>query len=193
MCAQLLSQAWLFATLETVACQAPLSMGFSQQEYCTGCHFLLHVSSNPGIEPPFPVSPALPWLFTTEPWGKPKEIGAGVQMRFVQPNPREAYKPQALSFPHPLSLDTLICACDEKSSQKQECLVEVLTPRSDRPGSKPYLFRLPSTWTWASSLPLFVLVPSYFPLSWLSQAIQIKHLTWCLVYRKSWKVVSSYN
>ena len=139
------------------------------------------------------IATASPWLFSTEPWGKPKEIGAGVQMLFVQPNPREAYKPQALSFPHPLSLDTPICACDEKSSQKQECLVEVLTLRSDRPGSKPYLFHLPSTWTWASSLPLFVLVPSYFPLSWLSQAIQIKHLTWCLVYRKSWKDVSSYN
>ena len=30
------SRAWLFATLWTVACRAPLSMGFSRQEYCTG-------------------------------------------------------------------------------------------------------------------------------------------------------------
>ena len=27
------SPVWLFATLPTVACQAPLSMGFSRQEY----------------------------------------------------------------------------------------------------------------------------------------------------------------
>ena len=31
--AQLLSHAWLFATLWLVACQVPLSMGFSRQEY----------------------------------------------------------------------------------------------------------------------------------------------------------------
>ena len=31
----------LFATPWTVACQAPLSMGFSRQEYGVGCHFLL--------------------------------------------------------------------------------------------------------------------------------------------------------
>ena len=30
-----------FATPWTVACQAPLSMGFSRQEYGVGCHFLL--------------------------------------------------------------------------------------------------------------------------------------------------------
>ena len=30
-----------FATLWTVAHQAPLSMGFSRQEYCCGCHALL--------------------------------------------------------------------------------------------------------------------------------------------------------
>ena len=31
----------LFATLWTVAHQAPPSMGFSRQEYCSGCHVLL--------------------------------------------------------------------------------------------------------------------------------------------------------
>ena len=36
-----LSRAWLFATLWTVACPAPPSMGFSRQEYWMGCHFLL--------------------------------------------------------------------------------------------------------------------------------------------------------
>ena len=54
----------------TVACQAPLSMGFSRQEYWSG----LPVPSprdlpNPGIKPE---SPALAGgLFTAEPPGKP--------------------------------------------------------------------------------------------------------------------------
>ena len=33
------SRVWLFATLWTVACQAPLSMGFSRQEYWSGLPF----------------------------------------------------------------------------------------------------------------------------------------------------------
>ena len=32
----------LFVTLWTVTHQAPLSMGFSRQEYWSGCHFLLY-------------------------------------------------------------------------------------------------------------------------------------------------------
>ena len=58
----------------TVACQAPLSMGFPRQDYGSGLPFpnpgnLL----NPGIKP---ASPALVrGFFTTEPPGKPlKEI-----------------------------------------------------------------------------------------------------------------------
>ena len=50
-----LSRVWLFATLWTVAHQAPLSIGFSRQEYWGGLPFpspddLL----NPGIEPGSP-------------------------------------------------------------------------------------------------------------------------------------------
>ena len=36
---KLLSHVWLFATPGTVACQAPLSMGFSRQEYQSGLPF----------------------------------------------------------------------------------------------------------------------------------------------------------
>ena len=56
----------LFATPWTVAYQAPLSMGFSRQEYCPpGDH------PNPGTEPKSPVSLALAGGFsTTEPPGK---------------------------------------------------------------------------------------------------------------------------
>ena len=57
-----------FATLWTVACQIPLSMRFSRQEYWSGLPF-----SSPGYLPDpgiKPVSPAKGGFFTTEPRGK---------------------------------------------------------------------------------------------------------------------------
>ena len=46
------SHVWYFATPWTVACQAPLSMGFSRQEYCSGLPCLPPGDlPNPGIEP----------------------------------------------------------------------------------------------------------------------------------------------
>ena len=55
LCAQLLSRVWLFATPWTVAQQAPLSTGFSRQEYWSGLPCPppgdLPV---PGIEPRYP-------------------------------------------------------------------------------------------------------------------------------------------
>ena len=68
---KLLSHVRLFVTLWTVAYQAPLSMGFSRQEYWSG----LSVPSpgdlpNPGIEPE---SPALQTdALLSEPPGKPR-------------------------------------------------------------------------------------------------------------------------
>ena len=54
-----------------VACQAPLSMGFSRQEYWSGLPFLLQGLSPPGTELVSPVSPALAdGIFTTAPPGK---------------------------------------------------------------------------------------------------------------------------
>ena len=50
----------LCATLWTVACQVPLSMGFSRQEYWSGLPYPPPGNlPNPGIEPMSPVSPAL--------------------------------------------------------------------------------------------------------------------------------------
>ena len=50
----------LFATLWTVACQAPLSMGFSKQEYCSGLPFPPPGNlPNPEIEPAACVASAL--------------------------------------------------------------------------------------------------------------------------------------
>ena len=59
-----------FVTPWTVACQAPLFMEFSRQEYWSGLPFPSPVNlPNPGIEL---MSPALPGGFsTTEPPGKP--------------------------------------------------------------------------------------------------------------------------
>ena len=66
----MLSHVQLFATTRTTACQPPLSMGFSRQEYWSGLPFPPPGPlPNPGIEP---TSPA--WaggFFTTEPPGKP--------------------------------------------------------------------------------------------------------------------------
>ena len=50
-----LSRVQLFATSWIVACQAPPSMGFSRQEYCSGLPFPSPGNlPNPGIEPGFP-------------------------------------------------------------------------------------------------------------------------------------------
>ena len=56
----MLSHVWLFATPQTVACWAPLSMGFSRQEYWSGLPFPSpgHLL-NPGITPTSFASPAL--------------------------------------------------------------------------------------------------------------------------------------
>ena len=50
----------LFVTLWTAACQAPLSMGFSRQEYQSGLPFPAPGDlPDPGIDPSSPASPAL--------------------------------------------------------------------------------------------------------------------------------------
>ena len=57
---QSLSRVQLFATLWTVARQAPPSMGFPRQEYWSGLPFPSPQDlPDPGIEPPSPVAPAL--------------------------------------------------------------------------------------------------------------------------------------
>ena len=56
----------LFATLWTIACQAPLSMGLSRQEHWSGLLYPpLGDLPNPGIEPASLMSPALVGRFFT--------------------------------------------------------------------------------------------------------------------------------
>ena len=60
------SHVWFFVTLWTVACQTPLSMGFSRQEYWSGLPCLPPGDlPNPGIEPMSLISPALAGRFFT--------------------------------------------------------------------------------------------------------------------------------
>ena len=66
----------LLVTPRTAACQAPLSMGFSRQEYWSGLPFSSPGDlSNPGIKPRSPTLQAdsLP----AEPQGKSKNTGVG--------------------------------------------------------------------------------------------------------------------
>ena len=67
---KLLSRVRLFATPWTVAHQAPPSMGFSRQEYCSGLPFPSPGDlPDPGIEPRSPALQAD--ALTSEPPGKP--------------------------------------------------------------------------------------------------------------------------
>ena len=67
--AQLLSGVWLFGTLWTVVCQAPLSMGFSRQEHWNGLPFLPSWDlPNLGQTHVFCIAGR---FFTTDPLGKP--------------------------------------------------------------------------------------------------------------------------
>ena len=63
---------YTFVTPWTVACQAPLSVEFSRQEYWSGLPFPSSGNiSNPGIKPMFPAfSKWYSGFFTTEPPGK---------------------------------------------------------------------------------------------------------------------------
>ena len=71
-CTQSLNCVQLFV----IACEAPLSMGFPRQEYCSGLPF---PSSGDLPNPEFePASPALAdGFFTTDPPGKPFIIYPG--------------------------------------------------------------------------------------------------------------------
>ena len=69
----MLSRVQLFASPWTVACQAPLSMGFSRQEYWSGltCSPLQGIFQTQGSNPLIPVSPALQAdSFPAELWRK---------------------------------------------------------------------------------------------------------------------------
>ena len=76
MCVKLLSHVHLFATPWTVARQAPLSMGFSREEYWSGLPCPPPGDlPDPGIEPKSLMSPALAggFLTTSATWEAQRE------------------------------------------------------------------------------------------------------------------------
>ena len=76
-----LSRVRLFATPWTVAHQAPLSMGFSKQEYWSGLPFPSPGDlPNPGIKPGSPALQAD--ALSSEPPGKPHEAEVDVFLEF---------------------------------------------------------------------------------------------------------------
>ena len=87
MHAQSLCHVQFFATLWTVAHQAPLSMEFSRQEYWRGLQFPPSGNlPNPGIKPTSPESAALAGRFsTTEPRGKPHLSGTRLSTGQISP------------------------------------------------------------------------------------------------------------
>ena len=61
-----ISHVWLFVTPWTVVCQAPLFMGLSRQEYCSGLPFPSPRDlPDPRIKPTFLAAPALAGRFFT--------------------------------------------------------------------------------------------------------------------------------
>ena len=66
ICACTFNHVWLFVTPWTVARQAPLSVGFSRQEYWSGMPFPPPGDiPDPGIEPEYPAFPSLEGMFFT--------------------------------------------------------------------------------------------------------------------------------
>ena len=83
VCVCVLSCVWLFAILKTVACQAPLSLGFPSQEYWSGLPF-----PPPGDLPDPAIKPASPAVtggfFAAVPPGKSRRWRHTQNMNFDQ-------------------------------------------------------------------------------------------------------------
>ena len=93
-----LSRVQLFATLWTVAHQAPQSMGFSRQEYWSGLPFPSPGDlPDPGIEPRSPALQAD--ALTSEPRGKPLTILDSVLKSKDVTLPTKVYIVKTMIFP----------------------------------------------------------------------------------------------
>ena len=77
------SRVWLFATPWTIACQAPLSRGFSRQEYWSGYSLIpsLEDLSHPGIEPESLISPTLAGVTTSAIWKACRKAAAAKSLQ----------------------------------------------------------------------------------------------------------------
>ena len=89
------SYVWFFVSLWIIASQAPLSMGFSRQEYWSGLP-----CSPPGELPDPRIKPRSPVLqadsLPPEPPGKPKDTGVGSLSLLWENFPTQGLKPRLL-------------------------------------------------------------------------------------------------
>ena len=87
LCVFVCAQSWFFVTLWTVAHHAPLSLGFSRQEYWSGLPFPNPWNfPDPGIEPTSLTSPALAnGFFTTNTaWEAPRKWHPNTETYFQE-------------------------------------------------------------------------------------------------------------
>ena len=110
MCAQLLSRVQLYATSQTVASQASLYMGFSQQKYLSGLTFSSPGNLlDPGIGAVSPKCPALAGkFFTTQPPGNPTKISLTlaiknyyckvISLQLIKINEKNLFKKKLLNY-----------------------------------------------------------------------------------------------
>ena len=100
----LFSRVWLFVTRWTVACQAPLSMGSSRQEYRSGLSCPPPGDlTDPGIKPMSPALQAASLLLIY--WGSPR-------ISYMQPEQKIVSAPKAFSPASkqiPTSLRSVLC------------------------------------------------------------------------------------
>src|SRR5574340_945194 len=105
------SHVQLCVTLWTIACQAPLSTGFSRQEYWSGLPFLSPGDlPNPGIEPGSPELQAdsLP----SEPPGKPKISPNYLPKNSFQINQQMGFTVTSVSMSHTINHFFPLCRLD---------------------------------------------------------------------------------
>ena len=115
------------ATLWTVAHQAPLSMGFSRQEYWSGVPFLSPGDlSDPGIEPRSPALQAdsLPSELLGKPWGNSQPITSRKMGTSVLKPEGNEFLQQSVSLERMLNQP-----CPPTLSKRTEALTESFWPR----------------------------------------------------------------
>ena len=134
ICTQSLSCVWFFVTPRTVARQAPLSMGFSRQEYWSGLPFPpLEDLPNLGIKPASPVSPALRWIpYHWANGGSPKIVlknNKWLSSQITSDQSKRSWLKPLLSFENFYSKERKIIIKKKKKQKRIDRWVEGMGPK----------------------------------------------------------------
>ena len=109
-----LSHVRLFATLRSIAHQAPLSMGFSRQEYWSGLPFPSPGDlPNPGVKPRSPTLQA--YALTSEPTGKPRKMKMLEQIYHL----RSPHLPKLLKMDVVTTMDSRVKGAIQREKKQQ--------------------------------------------------------------------------